>query len=226
MELIRSIYDAVVDKSPEELIGAVMVALAMSLTMTGLYALGRRKVSDTLPLVTGLMVVVCVVSMALAAGSALHARRAGFGIAGATAWSPKVGPFPPGFRPGGPPGPVPPWFRPGGFAFGWPPSQSFIKALDADRDGRVTPEEAARFVRSADASGRGSADAGEIAKVMSDLLRPPPGAGPPGSGKPRAREGPGTVHGPGPSSAQALGLEQADRVPSVDLRPDLVRQPE
>ena len=38
-----SLGNAVVDRSADELIGAVIIALALSLAMAGLYCLGRRS---------------------------------------------------------------------------------------------------------------------------------------------------------------------------------------
>ncbi len=68
MEYLNSVGDAVVDRSLQELIGAIMVALALALAMAGLYALGRRKVSDSAMLVTCLTIISSVASMALTGG--------------------------------------------------------------------------------------------------------------------------------------------------------------
>ena len=42
-----SLGNAVVDRSPDELIGAVIIALALSLAMAGVYCLGRRQSART-----------------------------------------------------------------------------------------------------------------------------------------------------------------------------------
>jgi hypothetical protein len=102
-------------------------------------------------------------------------------------------------RPGGPPtsgpddarGGPPPQAGPGGFLAPW-----VMGLADANGDGRLTPEEAARaaerFVVDGDRDGSGSIDVGGLASAMNRRKGPPPGFGPGG------RHGPGS-DGPGPT---------------------------
>ena len=99
----------------------------------------------------------------------------------------RIGP-PPGFGPGGPPdgpGPGPgPGGPPGGFGPGTFLAPQVVELADADKDGRVSPEEASRaaerFVREADAKQAGSIDADALAGAMNRRMGPPPGFGGPG----------------------------------------------
>ncbi len=77
--------------------------------------------------------------------------------------------------PGGPPG----RFGAGNFL-----APLVFEATDADKDGRLSPEEAARaaerFVRDADSTKKGSIDLETLRDVMNRRMAPPPGFGGPG----------------------------------------------
>jgi hypothetical protein len=75
-DLIRASIEAVLDRSPDELIGAILAALVISAALAGVYAAARGKVRDRPLLVGGLILIACAVSMALAAGY-LHQAEAG-----------------------------------------------------------------------------------------------------------------------------------------------------
>src|SRR5260221_6934649 len=75
LDILQSTLNAVLDRSPKELLGGVLVALALAIAMAGLYALGRRKVGEPLTLVVGLMLFANVAAMALAIGYLEHSQR-------------------------------------------------------------------------------------------------------------------------------------------------------
>ncbi len=155
MEYLNSVGDAVVDRSLQELIGAIMVALALALATAGLYALGRRKVSDSAMLVTCLTIVSSVASMALAAGYLTEReRRQRQEIPGARSS---------GFRPRA------------AVSRGDLMAREIMKMADTDGDHSLSTEEAARaadsFIRAADASGKGSLDAPSLAKAVHFHMR-------------------------------------------------------
>ena len=99
---------------------------------------------------------------------------------------------PPGRGPGGPGGPTgggpggpggPPG-GPGGFGPGTFLAPRILEAADANKDGRLSPEEAAkgalRFVREADSKKKGSLDEDTLAGAINQRMGPPPGFGPGG----------------------------------------------
>ncbi|APW62314.1 CotH kinase family protein [Paludisphaera borealis] len=87
----------------------------------------------------------------------------------------RMPPPPPGFGPEEPSDE----FGPGTFM-----APGIVEAADANKDGRLSPEEAAKaaekFVRDADADKKGGLDADALAKAMSQRMGPPPGFGGPG----------------------------------------------
>lgn len=182
LSFFTSVQNMVIDRSTDELIGALMVALGLSLTMTGIYALGRRKVSDASVLMSVLMLLANAASMALAAGYVFHAERGGVVVAqrGASqpmAWQPT--PYGPHHGPYA--GPRGLWTYPSGFHREGPPPPQIFEAADTDHDGRLTPEEAALFVEKADTKGEGSVDRKDFAIALGHRIPPPPGASIPSS---------------------------------------------
>lgn len=97
-------------------------------------------------------------------------------------------PPPPGMEgPGGPP----PGFGPGTFM-----APQILAAADANKDGRLSPEEASeaasKFVRDIDVDKKGL-DANSLAGAMNRRMRPPGGGGPGGMGGPGGPMGPARV---------------------------------
>ena len=143
-EYLQSMTDVLIDRSIEELVGAMMIALVLALVLAGFYALARRKMNDSPMLMIGLLLFASIMSMALAAGYIANDRQAFMPVPGSP---PSTARRPPsGFHAG-----------PGG-APGRSPGLRIVMAADADNDGRLSPEEAAQFVLTADSSGRGSVD--------------------------------------------------------------------
>ena len=104
---------------------------------------------------------------------------------------------PPGGGPGGPPddgpgGPPGGPGGPGGFGPGTFLAPRILAAADANKDGRLSPEEAATaaegFVRAADAKKKGSLDEDTLAGAINQRMGPPPGFGPGGPGGPMGQE--------------------------------------
>jgi hypothetical protein len=151
-EYLNLLGNAIVDRSPEELIGAVGVALIISLAMAGLYFIGRRKITDNLLPMIVLMMVANLVSMAVGAGYfRLAHKRMGY-VQHEPTSRPPVGP--------------------GGmteFMMEW-----IFREADQNHDRRITGEEAsiaaANFLRRADASGEGSIDPRTLDKALQGLM--------------------------------------------------------
>ncbi len=68
----QSALDAVVDLQTDVVIAAIFIGLLQSIILAGAYVYWRRKVSDVMPLLVGLMLVASVSSMALALGYVRH----------------------------------------------------------------------------------------------------------------------------------------------------------
>ncbi len=162
-QFVVSVGSAVAARTPEELIGAILLALGVSLAVAGLYALRRGKAADLPPLLVGLMLVGNVGSMIFAAAWLDVARTA---PAMSTRPSNIIGP-PPGWHPG----PA-------------APGHMIFHAADADGDGQLTPAEAARFAQIADLNGKGWADVQEVERAAWNRHGPP-------HGPEQARPGPG-----------------------------------
>jgi hypothetical protein len=193
MRFLESLSDAMLNRSPEELIGALLIAGAVASVVAGLYALGRRKSSPSPSFVGGLSLAARASSMALAAGYIEYAKTDW--TLGPAANHPHPAParWPPG-GPGRAPLP-PPWSL---FGAGWSSGFHVVVAADENRDGRLTPEEVARLVRNADTDGDGSVNFRDIDRLIASRFRPPfppyglppagtsdrgRGAGPPDSGR-------------------------------------------
>ena len=168
-EYLQSLTDAVLDRTTEELLGAVMIALALALALAGLYALGRRKLKDPIMLMTGLMLFANLASMVVAAAYVVKARKDITSDGRNAAFPPLAGHLghggPPSNhgRPDGPPGSA--------VAFG------IVKTADTNNDGKLSPDEAAAFVRLADTSGKGSIDGHDLETALMRSL-PEPAAAP------------------------------------------------
>ena len=140
IEYLNLMGNAIVDRSPDELIGAVAIALIIALAMAGLYSIGRRKITENLMPMIVLMIIANLISMAIGVGYfQLAHRRMGYT------------PHRPVRRlPDGPDGVSE-------FIVQW-----IFREADRNHDERISGEEAslaaANFVRWADAHGTGSVD--------------------------------------------------------------------
>ncbi|MDR3632507.1 MAG: hypothetical protein P4L84_01655 [Isosphaeraceae bacterium] len=166
MRFLESMSDAILNRSPEELIGALLIVAVTAIVMAGLYALGRTKWSPSPTFVGGL---------ALAAGALCMAVGAGYIEYTAThqTYGSAVNPLAFARRPSGGPGRgtlPPPWSFPGA---GWSSGFHVVVAADENRDGHLTPDEAARLVRKADTDGDGSVDFRDIDRLIASRFRPP-----------------------------------------------------
>jgi hypothetical protein len=197
MRFLRSTFDAVLNRSAEELIGALFITLAVAIVVAGLYALGRRKSSPSPTFVGGLALGAGALCMALAAGYIEYVETDRLFGSGPNR------PAPVRRRPGGTGQVIPP--PPRGF---WSSGFHVVVAADENRDGRLTPEEVARLVRKADTDGDGSVNFQDIDRLIASRFKPPSqssahtSAGPndrgPGDGPPDNGRGKGSSDDDGP----------------------------
>ena len=157
MEYLKSVGDALVDRSVPELIGAIMVALALALVVAGLYTLGRRKVTDSTMLVTCLTIVASIASMALTGGYFSHLERRRRTVIEGT--NSRGFPIPPAV-----------WMEERA-------ARQIMKMADTDGDHSLTTEEAARaaalFVRTEDPNGKGSIDIPALSRsIQNSIIMP------------------------------------------------------
>ncbi|MDR3636991.1 MAG: hypothetical protein P4L84_24520 [Isosphaeraceae bacterium] len=153
-----SLQNVVIDRTPAELIGAIGIALVLSVTMTGLYQLGIRKVRDGVVLMTGLVVFACVISMAVAAGFLARSQYVNQGR-----FAPVVA------RRGSHRGR-------GGLEAHL--ARRLLALADRDKDGSLSAEEAAdaaaAFTREAERTSRGPLAADALAEALRATVFPPP----------------------------------------------------
>jgi len=163
MKYFSAISDAVLDRSANELIGAVLLAVVVALIIAGLHALCWRKVSEQATLVGGLTIFANIVCMVVAVGYVEALRKP---------WATSQGWVSPGdnrhhAQGAGPRGPR---HAP---AFGsWSPGFQMVAAADTDRNGRLTKEEVAQLVQKADGDGDGSVDFRDIDAFLRNRMRP------------------------------------------------------
>jgi hypothetical protein len=171
-----SLANGIVDRSVDELIGAVIVALGVSVVFAGLDFVARRKARDNRLAMIVVMIGANLASMAIAAGYLVHVRK----TRGAPARE-KTQVLPPGLDP--------------------ILVESIFNAADKDRDGLLSSEEAslaaAEFVRGADRMGKGLIDAPTLQEALMVAWmhrgRRPPGSSfqrPPPGGRSRGESGP------------------------------------
>ena len=157
MKWMRSIYDVVLDRSTEEILGAIAISVALSIAVSGLFALLRRKVEDRVLLVIVLLLVVSVTSMGLGAGYIGLARDRRLHPGG-------------GNNPEGYPG-IPYGRRPAGI-------HRMMRRADTNGDNRISREEAAEFARSfignLDPSQADSVEFMALSEAISQSVEPSP----------------------------------------------------
>jgi hypothetical protein len=163
--IVGALRDEILQRTSHELVGAFLIAVTGALIAGGLFALLRRRVSDSTTLVTSLSLLVGIGCMAVVVG---YIRSEGM--------RPRGGDRPthfgwPGALPRNNGWPIPrgPWN-----AFGGMPSTGtlMVRAADADSDQRLSPEEITRFIQNADVGDRGSAEAREIDRLVMKSLLP------------------------------------------------------
>ncbi len=138
---LEATYAGIVDASSKEIVGALLIGLALALLV-------RRKLADPGPILCAATLLACVLSMALGLGFGRH--RADLHGLSLSASDLKAG-----------------------FHILPPPiGRRLIHDADLDRDGHLTPEEAARFVRAADSAGKGWADVREFDRIRRPWIAP------------------------------------------------------
>jgi hypothetical protein len=173
---LDSALDVTLDRSPQEWIVGIVIALFLALALAGVNMAFRRWVKakdDTVPIV-GLGVITIFAGMVIGAMYFEVSRKVAAGPR-----SPGGGPGGPGGMPGGPGG--------GGRGGGGGRMTGRMATLifenaDADRDGLLSIDEAAnaaaKFVHDSDTSGKGKLDRDALTSVLRQRLGPPGGASP------------------------------------------------
>lgn len=163
-----SVVNLLIDRKPDELIGAILLALILSLLLSGVYSVWRRKASDPTLLLTCLALVVNLVGMILAGGLV-------------NMWWEKAKQQQPPVRSAFMPGDRPP--MPPGEGRSILLARRIVEAADADHNGEITPEEAAAaaaaFIRQAEKDVGHTLDEPALRDALRGQLGPPPGYGPP-----------------------------------------------
>jgi hypothetical protein len=149
-DFFSSIGNVVVDRTPDELITAVIAALVLSLAMAGLYWIGRRDLRENLMPIVGLMIVANLLSMAVSAGYVARVKRK-------PVQSNNIGRGPHG--------------APAGLEAAW--TDAIFRTADLNRDGLLSDDEASyaarQFVRSADSSGKGAIDPRSLGRAIVNI---------------------------------------------------------
>jgi hypothetical protein len=146
-----AVYNALFEKQSHDLVGAVMIAMIVSLALAGLYKLARRKASETLVLSSIFLFAACLVSMVMTLGFTSQSAE------------PVKKPDPtPVAR-----SDVPIAQRPQGPGhLDMNAANSLLLAADLDKDGTLSAEEAAQFVRSVDTDDKGSVNIRDLSMAF------------------------------------------------------------
>ena len=159
MRFLISVANAVLDRSPEELIGALLVAAAIAGVMAGIYALGRRKSNPDPSFVGVLNLAAGAACMVLTAGYIHYKETLRTSGSAFDTRAPRTG-SPDGARSSSRHS-----MRPS-FGHRWSSGRHVAIAADTDRDGLLTPDEAAGMVGLADTDGDGKANVAEIDRLV------------------------------------------------------------
>jgi len=171
MRFLESLSDGIINRSVEELIGALFIAAAVAGVMAGIYARCRRNSSPSPTFVAGLALAAGAFCMALTAGYIEHRESARTSGSAANPFAvARSSPDGPGRL-----APPEPWSISG---LGWSSGFHVVVAADENRDGRVTSEEAARMVRNADTDGDGSVNFRDIDRLIATRFFQPSGRRP------------------------------------------------
>jgi hypothetical protein len=194
---LESVSNVVLDRTPQEWIVGLVLALFLALALAGVHVALRRwaKVQDELAPLVGTAVVAIFAGMVIAGIYVQLDRRASTGRAGAAA--PPGGGGPGGFPGGGGRGG-------GGGRFATNLANMMFDSADADHDGLITTEEAAnaaaKFVHESAAEGKDKIDRDTLANIVRERMRPP-GAGSGGNAAPPRGEAPKADGTPTPRDA-------------------------
>jgi hypothetical protein len=167
-EYLSAFYEGSTEISPDEIIGALAIGLALAMACSGLCLLGRKRSSNVFPVFCGLIFGVSVISMVVGIG---HARFKYMGSGKHTTSAHPIhngSPFFNGRPPLGWPGPPPGGHPPRHFL-----GRTLLHEADANKDGQLTPEEAAQYIREVDSGGRGWVNAQEIDQTLRHRDAPP-----------------------------------------------------
>jgi hypothetical protein len=155
---LDSVSNLVLDSSPQVLIAAVLIALAIALVTSVGFAVGRRKVADPQVLQCLLVLVASLLSMTIAGGYVLHHEKR----------------FTAGPRDRPLHGQFPPHSPEAGLGL----ARIIFDSADTNKDGRLSPEEAASaaetFVQTKDKDGEGSISVYTLADSVRFLRGPHP----------------------------------------------------
>ncbi len=154
MKFLSAILDGMLDRSLDELIGAVAIAGIIALVAAAVFAIATRKTPTTPTFVGSLALAAGVISMILVAGylKYVESRDSSRNFVN----GPRMPPWPAGAmaRP-----PMPPWPMPTS-------GVHFLMNMDENHDGKVNTEEATRFIRAADSDGDGFANRQDIDRMI------------------------------------------------------------
>ncbi len=206
---LDSIYNIIVDRSPQEWVVGIGIALLLALALVGVYMLCRRwlKVTDSPAPLAALAIVAIFTGMTIAAvyvHSSLRGRDAP-----STAGAGGAGRGPGGgqakAKGGGGGGQL--------NAFTKKVAERIVANADTDKDGLVSPDEAgtaaAAFIKEADVKEKGGLDSETLLTAIRERGRAGGGA-PPQPGGPAAKSG-GTPPAPGGPAEKSAESAPAPR---------------
>src|SRR5262249_13986991 len=151
--------DVILDRTAEELIGGILVALLLSLILAGAFALLRKKITDATTLITCLALLVNLVGMTVAAGYVRNAARQGMRMNQ-------------GLRSGVP---GPPMVLPDRTG---PRARAIFEKADTNGDGQLSSGEAAvaadAFVKGSEAVEGGPLNEAQLRAALRRNMGPPP----------------------------------------------------
>ncbi len=180
--LVVSAYDALLEMTMDEILAALLLSAIAAMTLSGIFALMRKRTSDSPPLVGAMVLVACAASVALALGYA-RLKHTGGGTGQFLGFLPRTPPTGPGGVPAGSLAGHPFVPRlPGAGFLGGPPgfagsvfSRVLMDAYDLDHDGRLTRDEAAHamadILKDGDGHERDSIERGDIERLINRRLR-------------------------------------------------------
>jgi|GEM_PF-3951278 len=151
MNFLHSVYESLVDKSPQHMVMALFLALAGALVVAQLYFFVSRKVADPQVVLTGMMVFALALAAALGIGFERYSREISARNIPASFQQVR---------------------RHQHSNIEWQIARRILEVADSDKDGRLSPEEAsqaaAKHVR--EASSFDDTDAANI-RALTHLVR-------------------------------------------------------